>query len=207
MLRNLLRFLSPAPQPPEPIDPSEPPGRGNVVLYAHLAPRSATVRPEVAAANGQPNQSNHRQRLMSMQFEHTRLCSKKRCDRLRDLGISTVGDLATADPKRVASGFGAPRKAIGVLKQYRRAVRLAASVPGMMPRDAHLLISIHRRSIRGLADESPAALHRDLQRFAESTPGRQQLRGRRIPSTKRIKRWIAACETHARRMPSHVTAV
>ena len=143
---------------------------------------------------------------MSMRLEHTRLCSEKRCHRLGEMGIVTAGHLATADLAVVAARFGAPRKAIRVLKQYRRAIRLAASVPGMMPRDAQLLISIHRRSARGLALETAALLHRDLQRFAESTPGRRQLRGRRLPSVRRIKRWIAACEHNVRNRPLHIPA-
>ena len=86
------------------------------------------------------------------------------------------------------------------------AIRFAAAVPGMMPRDAMLLISIHRRSVRGLALESPAALHRDLLRFAESTNGRLQLRGRRVPSLRRLKRWIAECESSAVRSPLQTRA-
>jgi len=119
------------------------------------------------------------------------------------MGMLTTGDLARADLVRLASRFGAPSKALPVLKQYRRAIRFAASVPGMMPRDALLLISIHRRSVRGLAEESPASLYRDLERFAESTRGRQQLRGRRIPSTRRLKKWITQCETMANASPLH----
>ncbi len=109
-------------------------------------------------------------------------------------------------PERLAVHFRASRKAERVIKHYRRAIRFAAAVPGMMPRDAMLLISIHRRSVRGLASESPAALHRDLQRFAASTKGRVQLRGRQVPSTRRLKRWIAQCESSAVRTPFQARA-
>ncbi|MEM8669645.1 MAG: DUF4332 domain-containing protein [Planctomycetota bacterium] len=141
-----------------------------------------------------PLRVTHRQRVLSMRLEHTRLCSSRRCDRLQTMGVVTAGDLSSAKLERLAGHFGAPRKALRVLTQYRRAIRFAAAVPGMMPRDAMLLISIHRRSVRGLASETAPALHRDLERFAESTQGQLQLRGRRIPSTRRLKRWIAACE-------------
>jgi hypothetical protein len=175
-------------------------GSDNVVLYAEVekntrkAPRS--VPSPVTLPNPRPL-PHHRERLLSMQLAHAKLCSARRCNRLQSMGISTTGDLASADLARLASQFGAPNKALKVLKQYRRAIRFSASVPGMMPRDALLLISIHRRSVRGLAMESPAILHRDLERFAESTQGRQQLRGRRIPSTRRLKKWISECETAA----------
>ena len=210
MLRALLRFFSPAPQKPTPIDHGAR-QKDTLVLYAHVDSPTAEARP---AKQSDPSQRlakpadrvNHRERLMAMQMEHVRLCSVRRCERLREAGIVTTGDLVRADPQRIAATFGAPAKALRVIKRYRRAIQMAASVPGMMPRDAQLLISIHRRSVRGLARETPAALHRDLQRFAESSPGRRQLRGRRVPSPRRIKRWIAACEANVRNTPLHVAA-
>jgi hypothetical protein len=204
MLRSLLRFLSPGRQAPSPITRI---GSETVVLYAELPVPSS--RPKSAAKTipaTAPESVCHRQRVLTMKLEHTRLCSPGRCGRLKDLGIDTAGELATADIKSLAESFGSPRKAAAILKRYRRAIRLAAAVPGLTHRDALLLVSVHRRSIRGLALESPAALHRDLQRFAESTTGRRQLRGRRLPSVRRIKRWIAASESLAREAatPLHV---
>ena len=192
MLRSLLRLLSNSPQRPSPIVTGK-----QVLLYARVDNRAETgsVSSRSDVATRPPTEASHRERLLSMRLEHTNLCSPRRSARLRDLGVVTAGDLSLADPHWLARQFGAPRKALAVIKQYRRAIRFAAAVPGMMPRDALLLISIHRRSVRGLASESPAALHRDLERFAESTKGRLQLRGRRIPSTRRLKRWIAQCES------------
>ncbi len=194
MLRQLLKLFSFGRQKQTVIEPNS----DNVVLYAAVEkPKPKIPRPALNAAvlpNARPL-PHHRERLLSMQLPHAKLCSPRRCRRLSSMGISTTGDLAIADLPSLAAQFGAPQKALKVLKQYRRAIRFSASVPGMMPRDALLLISIHRRSVRGLAMESPARLHRDLERFAESTQGRQQLRGRRIPSTRRLKKWITECET------------
>lgn len=200
LFRSLLELLSRTSQKPSLIDHDAE----RIVLYAQIdQPKrkkevglTAKRVPKQAMAN-----PSHRERLMSMRLEHTKLCSQRRCERFQAMGIRTAGDLACASPERLAQHFGAPRKAERVIKHYRRAIRFAASVPGMMPRDAMLLISIHRRSVRGLALESPTALHRDLQRFSESSQGRLQLRGRRIPSTRRLKRWIAECESRAVRSP------
>lgn len=202
MLRSLFRFFSKSPQPPSLIET----GESRVVLYARVelpeAQKKTAAEPAATTHHARlSTQAGHRERLLSMRLEHTRLCSKRRCDRLQTLGIVTAGDLSLANPNSVAKHFGAPRKALSVIKQYRRAIRFAAAVPGMMPRDALLLISIHRRSVRGLALETPARLHRDLERFAESTKGQVQLRGRRIPSTRRLKRWISQCESRAIRSP------
>jgi hypothetical protein len=205
MLRSFLRLLSKAPQEPSLVEIDA----NRVTLYAKVERPSRTkvvslpikTNPNQVSAN-----PSHRERLLSMRLEHTRLCSTRRCQRFQELGVVTAGDLACATPERLAVHFRASRKAERVIKHYRRAIRFAAAVPGMMPRDAMLLISIHRRSVRGLALESPAALHRDLQRFAESTKGRVQLRGRQVPSTRRLKRWIAQCESNAVRSPFQARA-
>ena len=183
MLLRLFNLFLRSPQAPSLLDP----GPNQVVLYARVGSSARkrvkhSPRPTVPIRSASPVRSCHRERLLSMKLEHTKLCSPHRCQRLRELGIVTAGDLASVNPDQLARQFTARRKAVSVIKRYRRAIRLAASVPGMMPRDAMLLVSIHRRSVRGLASESPSALHRDLERYAESTKGRLQLRGRRIPS-------------------------
>ena len=207
MLLRLIHLFLRSPQTPALIDPST----NQVVLYAQVgSPKrrrsERSPRPKKTSRPAPPSHASHRERLMSMKLEHTKLCSPHRCKRLSGLGILTAGDLASVNPDQLARQFAAPRKALGVIKRYRRAIRLAAAVPGMMPRDAMLLVSIHRRSVRGLASESPSALYHDLERYSESTRGRLQLRGRRIPSTRRLKRWIAGCETIALQTPLHTRA-
>jgi hypothetical protein len=212
MLRSLFRLFSSAPVKPSLIETDA----NRIVLYARIDTPAKAAKPGAAkpgaalAAKSRPRrmpaQVGHRERLLSMRLEHTKICGPRRCQRLRRLGIVTAGDLSNANPERLAIHFAAPRKALRVIRQYRRAIRFAAAVPGMMPRDALLLISIHRRSVRGLASESAPVLHRDLERFAESTQGRLQLRGRQIPSTRRLKRWIAQCASTAIRTPLQARA-
>lgn len=209
MLRGFLRLLSRSSKRNAPSQNTTE----HVTLYAQVEmprarpPKAAELHPQRRSPSQQSiANASHRERLLSMQLAHTKLCSPKRCARLRELGITTAGDLACASPEKLAMHFGAPKKATRILKQYRRAIRFAASVPGMMPRDAMLLISIHRRSVRGLACEKAATLHRDLERFAESSKGMGQLRGRRIPSTRRLKRWIQECESRGSRAPLKVRA-
>lgn len=210
MFRSFLRLFS-TPTPPKPVQVSSP----AVTLYARIPgdPVSGNSMPTGSAnptqRRGMPSATstgNHRQRVLSMKIAHIGICSSNRAKRLADLNITTAGDLAFADPAELAKKFGAPRKAASMLRHYRRAIRLAASVPGMMPRDAILLVSIHRRSTRGLASETAGSLHRDLERFAESSQGQSLLRGRRLPSTRRIKQWILQCETGQSNRPSFAQA-
>ncbi|MEM9644905.1 MAG: DUF4332 domain-containing protein [Planctomycetota bacterium] len=152
---------------------------------------SARIPPNMARVT-KPPLPNHRARLLSMKLEHVRLCSEKRCRMLSSIGIITVGDLVTAEPLAITKTLHIPAKAEATLRRYQQAIRLAASVPGLMPRDAMLLVAIHRRTVRALAIESPALLQRDLERFAMSSRGQRQLRGRRLPSLRRIRKWIDA---------------
>lgn len=134
---------------------------------------------------------NHRGRILAMKIAHSRLCSKQRCERLERIGVTTLGDLAYGDLESVAANFNATSKALKQLQRYRRAIRLACSVPSLAPADAIALVSIHRPHPRSLATQTPAMLRRDLLRFADSTRGQSLLRGRPVPSIRRIKRWIA----------------
>jgi hypothetical protein len=129
-----------------------------------------------------------------MRLAHTRLCSQHRCELLGELGIVTAGDLLAFNVAKLKDP-GVTPKAARLIRRYRGAIRLAVAVPGMMPRDAQLLIGVHRRSVRGLACETPAALHRDLVRFSLSTKGRRLVRGRRLPSVRRVRKWIEASGT------------
>ncbi len=174
MLRMFLRFVAPLNNQP-----------------VELKTNIARCHPGVAA--NEPNRQCHRDRLLSMRIEHTRICSQQRCQMLRAIGVVTAGDLLTCDTKRLQKD-GLPAKSLRLVHRYRPAIRLAASVQGMMPRDAQLLISVHRRSVQGIADESPAALHRDLVRFSLSTKGRRLIRGRKIPSIRRLKKYISTCK-------------
>ena len=190
-------------------------GPPRVLLYAHVdradtKSRRSDARLAVESEIAQSDESrklptdrrkrplsraDHRAWLFSMRMEHTRLVNEKRCSTLRKIGILTAGDLAFCDPAKLSARLGGTVKTMAILAKYRRAIRLAAAVPGMMPLDALLLISIHRRSLRGLAAESAAALYRDLQRFAISTNGRRLMKGRQVPSQRRLKKWIAACDS------------
>jgi hypothetical protein len=206
MLRNLFRLLSSDSRS------NNQPSERQVILYARVDcdpcedGRQIPTLPSKTNLSYLKPSSNHRARLLSMRLEHCQLCSPHRCERLRQLGIVTAGDLAAASPEQLARQFRASRRAQRVLKQYRRAIRFAASVPGMMPRDAMLLISIHRRSARGLSLESAGRLHRDLERYAASSHGQVQMRGRRVPSTRRLKQWIKECKESSMQSPMHARA-
>ena len=154
--------------------------------------RTRSVSPNVTASISD-RLGSHRERLLAMQLEHLKLCPPKRSQQLASLGVHTAGDLVFGDLKKIASSFESPSRAERAIRRYRAAIRLAASVDSMMPRDALLLVSIHRRSVASLSRESAAQLHRDLERFSLSTRGSKIIGRRSVPSLRRVKAWVATC--------------
>jgi hypothetical protein len=87
-------------------------------------------------------------------------------------------------------------------RRRTRAHRFSAIFSDMTPREAKLLFCVHRRSLRHLASESPAALRRDLQRFVLSSRGQAVSCDRPAPTLVRVRRWV----TEARSLLGESTA-
>lgn len=185
-----------------------------VVLFAHVPIRAnepsnrdvrsrvdcsptAGVRSNAKSKRPKPivSVSRHRERLLAMDLAHLKICNSARCVRLKEAGIETAGDLLVCRVRTVCHLQGWSRRAEATIGRMKAAVRLASNVESMTPRDALLLIAIHRRSAATLAREHAATLHRDLERFSLSTRGSRLVGRRGIPSLRRVKLWIEACRT------------
>ncbi len=72
-----------------------------------------------------------------------------------------------------------------------RARRFANRFTDMSSRDARMLFAIHRRSVKAMANESPAVLQRDLQRFALSSRGHRISHGKPVATVAKVRVWVA----------------
>ena len=117
MLRALFRIFSTKSGKTSSLDGESSASNDAVVLYA-LPQQSGSGGGPAKLPELPSERVNHRARLMAMQLAHTRLCSEKRCQRLRELGLVTAGDLASADLRAISRHFSAPGKANRVLKSY-----------------------------------------------------------------------------------------
>lgn len=165
----------------------------NVPVQSNTPPmprRSPTPVAELSPSNVV---GSHRERLLAMKLDYLQICSSKRCGQLAAVGVQTAGDLVFGDPKKIASTFDNSQRAERAIRRYRTAIRMALAIESMMPRDALMLVSIHRRSVSSLARESAAQLHRDLERFSLSTRGSKLVGRRGVPSLRRVKAWVATC--------------
>ncbi|TWT66040.1 hypothetical protein CA85_29020 [Allorhodopirellula solitaria] len=157
------------------------------------ARRRKTGRQHIAPTPFESALASHRARLLAMRLEHLNLCPPTRCSQLAAIGIITAGDLVYSEPVKVAATFRSPERAERAIRRYRAAIKLALGIESMMPRDALLLVAIHRRSVASVARESAAQLHRDLERFSLSSRGSKLIGGRNVPSLRRVKSWVASC--------------
>lgn len=164
-----------------------PPARPNRVRHR------STGRQDLVPTPHESSLVLHRARLLAMRLEHLGLCPATRCRQLAEIGIQTAGDLIYSDPSKIAGAFGNPPRAERAIRRYRAAIKLALGIDSMMPRDALLLVAIHRRSVASLARESAAQLHRDLERFSLSSRGSKLMGRRSVPSQRRVKMWVASC--------------
>ncbi len=168
----------------------------------HVAPQSgrparirrrSTGRRDLVPTPHESSLALHRARLLAMRLEHLNLCPATRCHQLAAVGIQTAGDLVYGNPSKVAGIFRNQQRAERAIRRYRAAIKLALGIDSMMPRDALLLVAIHRRSVASLARESAAQLHRDLERFSLSSRGSKLIGHRSVPSLRRVKTWVANC--------------
>lgn len=104
--------------------------------------------------------------------------------------------ISAASPALDSSKKHVKAKGTGKATRRRtRAHRFSAIFSDMTPREAKLLFCVHRRSLRQLASESPAALRRDLQRFVLSSRGRAISRDRPAPTLVRVRRWVSEAKS------------
>ncbi len=89
-----------------------------------------------------------------------------------------------------------PVRAARVKKRRQRVLQFARQFREMTSTEARLLFAIHRRTVRGLAKESPVALRRDLHRFILSTRGQRISCGQPAPSLPQIRTWIETARQH-----------
>ena len=74
--------------------------------------------------------------------------------------------------------------------RQQRVLRFAKHFTGMEPREARILIAMHRRSPHVLARESAAVLKRDWERFLLSSAGQRLAAGSEVPDIARLRNWI-----------------
>ncbi|QDV70323.1 hypothetical protein Poly24_40440 [Rosistilla carotiformis] len=149
-----------------------------------------------------------RQRRMEASLASLRLLPTGVLRQLESSGHRRVQDLLRLNLSQWATEQRLTASQQSQLRTVRRAIRMAFALRAMHPREAYLLIAIHRRSPEDVASDSPRHLFRDLERFALSSRGRALTRRIEIPSLERVSAWIAAAQDHqfSRLATSHTSS-
>lgn len=105
---------------------------------------------------------------------------------------SVGADLAGVDSTEgeITGRSRSSRSASRRRSRRQAAVRFARRFSKMTPREALCLMAIHRRQPDGLANESPALLKRDLERYLWSSRGQRHVDRIPSPDLARVRRWI-----------------
>lgn len=137
-----------------------------------------------------------RQRRMEASLASLRLLPPAMVQRLEEDGKSRVADLLQLNLSQWATQQGLTRSQHSRLRTVRRAIRMAFALRVMHPREAYLLIAIHRSSPADVASDSARHLFRDLERFAMSSRGRALMKRIEFPSIDRVSTWIQSAQHH-----------
>jgi len=105
---------------------------------------------------------------------------------------ATVSIASPPKDPNSASSIRAKKRKIRILRFMRRFKEMSLT-------EARLLFAVHRRTIRGLASESPVALQRDLHRFILSSRGQRISLGEPEPSVTKVKFWVEAARHQTNR--------
>lgn len=103
-------------------------------------------------------------------------------------------DLPAADRRENSPASRPDQAAARQRARRQRAIRFAKHFPGMNPREARVLMAIHRRSPHVLARESAAVLKRDWERFLLSSRGQRFAATTGVPDVARVRGWISLAQ-------------
>lgn len=124
-------------------------------------------------------------------------------ERLRGLGISTVGQLLACDPEALAYDLELADVSPRVVKRWQDEAYLVCGVPQLRSFDARVLVGCGFTDPRQLARMHPGRLLEKVEAFLATDRGRQILRTGSSYELSRITSWIAAANRSVGRSERH----
>jgi len=114
----------------------------------------------------------------------------KTAARLNAVGIRTVGDLLSADPRHVEATLQHRWITEELFVSWQRQARLMCDVPGLRGLDAQLLVEVGVESKADLCTADAESLEQLIVELAATPDGERILRGGRLPPRAQITAWI-----------------
>ncbi|TWU02086.1 DUF4332 domain-containing protein [Neorhodopirellula pilleata] len=111
-------------------------------------------------------------------------------ERLNRIGIVTVNDLLTSDAAAVAEKLKHRRIDRATVTQWQNQATLVCRVPMLRGHDAQFLVAVGVTTPEELAASNAAALFAKVDRVAQSSEGKQIVRGGKLPDLDEVSEWI-----------------
>jgi hypothetical protein len=113
----------------------------------------------------------------------------KTAERLKPLGIFTVGDLLAADPEAVADGTDVRHITAPVVRDWQRQSRLVITIPWLRGTHAQLLVGAGFETADDIADATDGDVMAAILRYAATREGQRVLRDGPAPPQEKIAAW------------------
>lgn len=119
----------------------------------------------------------------------------KTAEKLKAVGIDTVGDLLKAHPIALAARLDTKHITPETITDWQDQARLVCDVPGLRGTHAQLLVGAGYRTADAIADADAERLCADVLAFAASPDGNRVLRDGHPPDIEKIKGWLESARS------------
>ncbi|MCA9194294.1 MAG: DUF4332 domain-containing protein [Planctomycetales bacterium] len=115
---------------------------------------------------------------------------EKTAERLREVGVMTVGDLLSADADTLSQKLGTNWITAELVEIWQHQAKLVCDVPALCGYKSQLLVAAGCRAKSQLALSRPATLHGQVIQVCQSENGKRILRSAKLPTLDDITQWI-----------------
>lgn len=118
----------------------------------------------------------------------------KTAERMKAVGVNTVGDLLASHPEKLAAKLNVSHIIPDVIRQWQAEATLVCRVPGLRGHDAQILVACGIDQPAELAKCQVDDLLDLIQPFIDSPDGQRVLRGSPPPDEEEVTQWIAGAQ-------------
>jgi hypothetical protein len=111
-------------------------------------------------------------------------------ERFAVIGVHTVGEFLSRDPRELADLLDDPHFDVETLADWQDQAQLVIDVPGLRGTHAQLLVGAGYHTAQDVADADPVALSASVLKFVSTSAGKRVLREGRPPDIEKMMGWV-----------------